>query len=754
MGNSFMLSVKLLGSFAVESDAVSPESLIIKSRRARALLAYLSMTSDYKASREELATLLWGDTADVQARHSLRQCLTSLRQDLGGASDFLIIGRNMIGIRSEHLTVDARGFLSYAKSSSPEDLVRAGELYRGNFLADLKLDIEPFDAWRLQESERLRSIAAHIYETLARRCDANNDGSMALDAAERLVALDPVQEEWNRLYLLICARHRGRGTALGRAQAFIDHLKRELDAEPERETLELVDLIKSGRFEPRASATPRQTPSSAPAPATELGSVSPNSEMASISSVARTFEGTLRPLTRNRIKGAVAVAVVLSAAVLCFFAVSTGPALYESRPAEVPLQSGRTDARALAKNGMVPVVVLPFSVDAGGRGSEDQAFAQALTHNLIDCLARYGQLRVVSNETSDTYRGHPVDVTKVGGELGVPYAIVGRVQTDDGSLRVMFQLVDTTSRLTLWSNQLRREPGEMALAAEEITRGIARSLFFQISAADTRRRSGGSDQPSGIADLVNRGWAAERLGPWRENLSEAMRLFDEALRQDPHYKQAMLGVARVTVQAYGNMVEIDPPVDLDRAERLLDELLARAPSLANVHYVWAQLQDIRGRYTASMESFKRAQELNPSLIMAECNIGHLLMWLGNPREGLQHIQHYLRIAPPGEPALGYAYLYAAEAELALGQQQAALGSMLRANAFFPGSPRIQGWVAAVYQIVGDNNNATKFASAFERLAPAAADRILNPMAQAHPPLGEPPPVILDALRVAIIAAHS
>jgi hypothetical protein len=54
--------------FAIEANVSRSIPILVRSRKARALLADLSMQPDYHASREELATLFWGDNPDIQAR--------------------------------------------------------------------------------------------------------------------------------------------------------------------------------------------------------------------------------------------------------------------------------------------------------------------------------------------------------------------------------------------------------------------------------------------------------------------------------------------------------------------------------------------------------------------------------------------------------------------------------------------------------------------------------------------------------------
>ena len=109
------VTLRLLGPFAIEAKIGRPIPIAVRSRKARALLAYLAMQPDYRARREELATLFWGDNPDEEARHSLRQCLIALRQDLSVASEILLLDREAIGLDAQFLSVDARNFISFAR---------------------------------------------------------------------------------------------------------------------------------------------------------------------------------------------------------------------------------------------------------------------------------------------------------------------------------------------------------------------------------------------------------------------------------------------------------------------------------------------------------------------------------------------------------------------------------------------------------------------------------------------------------------
>jgi DNA-binding SARP family transcriptional activator len=253
------ITLRLLGAFAIEANVGRPIPISVRSRKARALLAYLAMKPDYRARREELATLFWGDNPDALARHSLRQCLISLRQDLCLASEILVVDREAIGLRTQLVSVDARTFMSLARSAGPDELTQAAGLWHGAFLADLALDIEEFDAWHRQEANRLSAVAADVFEALCRNADANGDGDRAIAAAERLVALEPTREDRQRTALMLFARHRGREAALSRAKLLTDLLRSDLGVSPEAATRALIDAIKRADFEP-AHAPDREQP--------------------------------------------------------------------------------------------------------------------------------------------------------------------------------------------------------------------------------------------------------------------------------------------------------------------------------------------------------------------------------------------------------------------------------------------------------------------------------------------------------------
>src|SRR5262245_588378 len=210
-----MLQLRLLGPFAATIDSKPPVQLRIRSKKGRALLAFLAVQDEYRVSRDRLIALLWGNPVDVHPRQNLRQCLISLRTNLAQfTSDFLVIDKDQIRLCAEQLSVDALNLAELAKSNDLPDLERAADLYRGQFLADFRLGLKPFDDWLRLERSRLEAIASHVLERCAGWSDDLGDGERAIDAATQLLRLDPRRDDWQRLLLRLYARYRGHDAAV------------------------------------------------------------------------------------------------------------------------------------------------------------------------------------------------------------------------------------------------------------------------------------------------------------------------------------------------------------------------------------------------------------------------------------------------------------------------------------------------------------------------------------------------------------
>ncbi|MCH8913078.1 MAG: hypothetical protein IIA33_05860 [Planctomycetes bacterium] len=249
------LSLRLFGDVKLLRG---PSEEIKLPRKTQLLLAYLALNAGQPHPRDKLATLLWHDRLEEQARHSLRQCLFTLDRSFGNGQPPLIFAdRNQLSLNTDCIDVDVWRFERHLAADTPEDWQRAAALYGGDLLAGLTFEQDSLDAWCAAERTRLRD---QFYEALATLTSHYVD-TLNLDAAietgRRLVGLDPLREDAHRSLMRIYQRVGRRADALKQYRLCVDILRRELNVEPEAATTRLYQEIRRRRDE--ADASPEQT---------------------------------------------------------------------------------------------------------------------------------------------------------------------------------------------------------------------------------------------------------------------------------------------------------------------------------------------------------------------------------------------------------------------------------------------------------------------------------------------------------------
>jgi DNA-binding SARP family transcriptional activator/TolB-like protein len=564
------ISLQLLGKFRVLSGDGPPTAIRISARKSCALLAYLAMHPDRSVSRQQLATLLWADRPDPQARHSLRQCLTSLRADLAPfAPDLLRLEGDTVELLLPATAVDAGALAALAHSTELPDLVRARDLYRGAFLADFDLGLETFDEWARAERARLETMAAHLYEACAAGFDAVGHGAEAIETAEHLVAFDPLREDWQRLALRLCARYRGREAALAKAEDLVARLRSELDVAPSPATVALIEDIRRCATVNASPITVAETSDLRVVPSV----VQAPTSVPAAAEIVHPIAQSRRAWARLPVAVALAIAAVALLGASDLWPVIRGKTALVETAAD--LRSGGA-AEALAATpalGFVSMAVLPFRDEEKGAES---AVADRMTRDLIDELARAPEVRVISEQTTRRYRGKTVDVAAVGTELGVRYVVEGRVQLQGDQVRVSVALIDSESRLQVWSDRVEHAWSDRSADGDDIARGLARALMMKTVSAEGWRASRQQGDP-GVSGLLAQGWAAMHRHNATSTTSDATASFEEVLRRDPDNVVALIGLAAQNVAAVSNLYVVEQEPYLTHAEGYLNQALTKGP---------------------------------------------------------------------------------------------------------------------------------------------------------------------------------
>jgi DNA-binding SARP family transcriptional activator len=247
------LDIRLLGEFAIFNDGVPLTT--INSQRLQCLLAYLLLHRDAPVARQRLAFLFWPDSTEAQARSNLRNLLHALSQALANGEQFLDANGQTVQWRAgTPYTLDVDLLLAALnKVQTASDLQQALDLYRGPLLSSC------YDDWIVPERERLEQQVADVLQRFIDRWEKEGGYRDAIAFAQFLVRRDPLREDLYRQIMRLYALSGDRAGIARTYKECRDVLKRELEVEPSRQTVQAYEKYR----QMDAPAGPAKTPAPA-----------------------------------------------------------------------------------------------------------------------------------------------------------------------------------------------------------------------------------------------------------------------------------------------------------------------------------------------------------------------------------------------------------------------------------------------------------------------------------------------------------
>ena len=200
------------------------------------------------------------------------------------------------------------------------------------------------------------------------------------------------------------------------------------------------------------------------------------------------------------------------------------------------------------------VAVLPFT--STGSDPNTEYLSDGLAEQLINNLSQLPQLRVIARTTAFTYKGKPVDLAKLGKDLRVRTALMGKVVERGDSLSVQVDLVGTEDGAELWGQQFSRKPSELQAVEEEIVRRVGDRLRIKLSGEEQERLAKRyTENPEAYHLYVQGRFLVEDAAP--EAVVKSRAYFEQAIAKDPNYALAHAGLADSYTYAWLNAIE--PP---------------------------------------------------------------------------------------------------------------------------------------------------------------------------------------------------
>lgn len=286
-----------------------------------------------------------------------------------------------------------------------------------------------------------------------------------------------------------------------------------------------------------------------------------------------------------------------------------------------------------APPGISSIMVLPLENLSGD--PQQEYFADGMTDALIGDLAKIGGLQVISRTSSMHYKGTKKSLPEIARELNVDAVVEGTVQRSGERVVIRAQLIHAATDRHLWVNTYERGMGDVLNLQSEIAQAIAREVQIKMTPAEQARLTTRHPvRPKAFDDYLQ-----GRYLYWNkrteENLYKSIAYFQNAIKEDPSYALAYVGLA----DCYNAMGTVQvgalPPIEARRrAEEAASKALEFDSSLAEAYSTLAQVKHFNWNWSGAEQDFKRAIELNPNYANGHNFYASYLMSLGRLDESI------------------------------------------------------------------------------------------------------------------------
>src|SRR5712672_675707 len=277
------------------------------------------------------------------------------------------------------------------------------------------------------------------------------------------------------------------------------------------------------------------------------------------------------------------------------------------------------------------VGVLPF---ANLSDSTDEYFSDGLTEDLIHALSLQSFYRVLSRNSTFSFKGKNVSTRLIAREIDATYLIQGSVRRAGSKIRVTAELIAPESGEQLWTGRYDRDIGDLFALQDELTTDLSGALAPEIYRAEASHPARASTTDLTAWDRFLRGRSHYYLQT-KADFEASIGLFREAIALDPTLSIARAYLATILVQGvqYG-WIRSTRELWIEAME-LAESSVRLDPRSSFAFSILSFMHAMEGHYDAAMDAAKKAVELNPYDMGTRGILGICHLVIGEHRQAIE-----------------------------------------------------------------------------------------------------------------------
>jgi serine/threonine protein kinase/Flp pilus assembly protein TadD len=393
--------------------------------------------------------------------------------------------------------------------------------------------------------------------------------------------------------------------------------------------------------------------------------------------------------------------------------------------------------------GKTSLAVLPF--DDLSPGKDQDYLCEGLAESLINALTKIKDLRVAAKTSSFSFRTEEKDIQEIGEKLNVNAILEGSIQKIGNRVRISTRLINVLDESLLWSEQYNRELEDVFAIQDEISLAIIERLKVKLLGEEKEKVVKRYTENLEAYNLYLQGryyWNKRT----EEGLKKGLDYFQQAIKKDPGYSLAYVGLADsyivlagyealspndaypkakeaamkaleiddMLADAYVSLAVIRFENDLDplAAEKDFKQSIEINPGLANAHKCYAEFLSYLGRHEEAIKEIKLAQELDPLSLIVSTMLGDTYYQACEYDQAIEQYKEVLEKEPNFIPALAYlgmSYIQKSMYEDAISELQKSVMLSSRSPLYIAG-------LAHAYAVAGKEEEALKIIKELKELS--------------------------------------